>query len=156
MSEKRPLRLRRCGIGPAPQRHCKVFGVLYSEHLQAKGGHPHWKGGTGPVRNPFRHSGEQSTRSCSGRVPSGEGPLRRHAPGAPSWKGQEAEYVLFSGELPGGKLYRGHELGILRSLLRQAKLLYENAWLYEEEKKHLSEKEKIFRDLHDGIGGIMS
>lgn len=91
-----------------------------------------------------------------------ESPLREKAPSEdmllalPLGKGQEAEYVLFSGELPGGSFYRGHELGILRSLLRQAKLLYENAWLYEEEKKHLSEKEKIFRDLHNGIGGIMS
>ncbi|SPF47953.1 membrane hypothetical protein [Syntrophobacter sp. SbD1] len=91
-----------------------------------------------------------------------ESPLKEKAPSAdmllalPMGRGQEVDYVLFSGELPGGKLYGSHELRILRSLLRQAKLLYENAWLYEEEKRHLSEKEKIFRDLHDGIGGIMT
>jgi signal transduction histidine kinase len=73
--------------------------------------------------------------------------------------------VVLLGELPGGKLYSSRELGILRSLLREAKLLYENAWLYdenlrqcrlilEEEKRHLSEKETIIRDLHDGLGGI--
>jgi signal transduction histidine kinase len=85
----------------------------------------------------------------------------------PLGRGEEAEYILLLGELPGGKLYGNREMGILRSLLNQAKLLYENAWLYdenlrycrailEEEKKHLEEKEKILRDLHDGIGGIMT
>jgi signal transduction histidine kinase len=85
----------------------------------------------------------------------------------PFGRGEDAEYILLLGELPGGKLYGNHEMGILRSLLNQAKLLYENAWLYDEnlrycrailaeEKKHLEEKEKILRDLHDGIGGIMT
>ncbi|MFZ0930686.1 MAG: ATP-binding protein [Syntrophobacteraceae bacterium] len=101
-------------------------------------------------------------RGTSDPVLLWESPLKEKAPSAdmllalPLGRGQEAEYVLFSGELPGGKLYGSRELEILRSLLRQAKLLYENAWLYEEEKRHLSEKEKIFRDLHDGIGGIMT
>ena len=101
-------------------------------------------------------------RGTSDPVLLWESPLKEKAPSAdmllalPLGRGQEAEYVLFSGELPGGKLYGSHELEILRSLLRQAKLLYENAWLYEEGKRHLSEKEKIFRDLHDGIGGIMT
>jgi signal transduction histidine kinase len=91
-----------------------------------------------------------------------ESPLRESAPSAdmllalPLGRREEADYVLFSGELPGGKLYGSNELRILRSLLRQAKLLYENAWLYEYEKRHLCEKEKILLDLHDGIGGIMA
>ncbi|MGO9018818.1 MAG: sensor histidine kinase [Syntrophobacteraceae bacterium] len=101
-------------------------------------------------------------RGTSDPVLLWESPLKEKAPSAdmllalPLGRGPEAEYVLFSGELPGRKLYGSRELEIMRSLLRQAKLLYENAWLYEEEKRHLSEKEKIFRDLHDGIGGIMT
>jgi signal transduction histidine kinase len=101
-------------------------------------------------------------RGTSDPVLLWESPLKEKATCAdmllalPLGRGEEADYVLFSGELPGGKLYGSHELRILRSLLRQAKLLYENAWLYEEEKRHLSEKEKILRDLHDGIGGIMT
>jgi signal transduction histidine kinase len=85
----------------------------------------------------------------------------------PLGRGEEAEYILLLGELPGGKLYGNREMAVLRSLLNQAKLLYENAWLYdenlkhcrtiiEEERRHLQEKEKILRDLHDGLGGIMT
>ena len=85
----------------------------------------------------------------------------------PLGRGDEADYVLFLGELPTGEIYGSYEIGILRSLLVHARLLYENAWLYdenlrycrtiiEEGKKHLVEKEKILRDLHDGIGGIMT
>jgi signal transduction histidine kinase len=83
--------------------------------------------------------------------------------------GQEdrVDHVLLLGELPTGKLYGSYEMGILNSLLMQARLLYANAQLYDEnlrycrailseEKRHVSEKEIILRDLHDGIGGIVT
>ncbi|RPJ11665.1 MAG: hypothetical protein EHM36_01025, partial [Deltaproteobacteria bacterium] len=61
--------------------------------------------------------------------------------------------------------YSRQNLVILKALLGHAKILYENAILYDEnirhakvrlieEKRYLLEKEKIMKDIHDGIGGI--
>ncbi len=85
----------------------------------------------------------------------------------PFGKGKETECALLLGELPKRRFYSKDDMNIMRSLLKQARILYENAFLYddnirhckmilEEEKKHILEKEKILRDLHDGIGGIMT
>ena len=105
-------------------------------------------------------------------VPLWQSPLQRKVPegstyylALPIARDGETECVVLLGELPGGRLYSTRELGILSSLLREARLLYDNACLYdenlrhcrlmiEEEKRHLREKEKIVRELHDGLGGI--
>ena len=47
----------------------------------------------------------------------------------PLGKGEETEYLILLGELPRGSAYGFLEMGILRSLLAQAKLFYENACL---------------------------
>jgi signal transduction histidine kinase len=111
-------------------------------------------------------------RGLSAPVSLWQSPLQKEIPEGDSFylalplsRDGEAECVMLLGELPESRLYSTHELGILHSLLREAKLLYENARLHEdnlkhcrlmieEEKRHLREKEKIVRDLHDGIGGI--
>jgi signal transduction histidine kinase len=83
----------------------------------------------------------------------------------PLTRAKETDYVVLLGELPGGRLYSSQDLSLLRSLLHEANLLYENAWFYdenlkncrfilEEERRHLNEKERIIRDLHDGLGSI--
>jgi signal transduction histidine kinase len=85
----------------------------------------------------------------------------------PFGKGKETECALLLGELPERRFYSRDDMNIMRSILKQARILYENAFLYddnirhcrmiiEEEKRHILEKEKILRDLHDGIGGIMT
>ena len=81
--------------------------------------------------------------------------------------GQEAIVVLLLGELQNGRFYSSRDLMVLKALLVQAKALYENAILYEEhireynarlleEQRHADEKETILKDLHDGIGGMVS
>lgn len=83
-------------------------------------------------------------------------PLRRQ---------QTLDYVLLLGELSTGRFYSRHDLKILDALLFQARLFYENAYLYEEnlektkalareEKRNNLERERILKDLHDGLGGI--
>ncbi|MBN1568682.1 MAG: hypothetical protein JXA73_12615 [Acidobacteria bacterium] len=82
-------------------------------------------------------------------------PLRRQ---------ESVEYVLLLGELSTGRFYSRKDLTILKSLLIQARLLYENAHLYQEnlrqaqalvleEKRSSRERERILKDLHDGLGG---
>jgi signal transduction histidine kinase len=82
-------------------------------------------------------------------------------------KEQEPDAVLMLGGLQSKKFYSRHDLAVLNALLVQAKTIYENAVLYEEnlrqrsarlmeEQRHLKEKEMILKDLHDGIGGVAS
>ena len=74
-------------------------------------------------------------------------------------------HLILPGYPESGKLYTQHQLTLLNTLLIQANLLYNNAALFAdnikqtrarlmEEKRNTREKEKILRDLHDGIGGI--
>ena len=74
-------------------------------------------------------------------------------------------HLVLMGYPESGKLYTQHHLSLLNTLLIQANLLYNNAALFAdnikqtrarlmEEKRNTREKEKILRDLHDGIGGI--
>ncbi len=84
--------------------------------------------------------------------------------GLPLGKGETPEYAVLMSELR-DRFYSNHDMNILRSLLKQARILYENALYYrenirqyrtilEKERAYRLEKEKIMRDLHDGIGGI--
>ncbi|MDA8169183.1 MAG: histidine kinase [Nitrospiraceae bacterium] len=84
--------------------------------------------------------------------------------GLPLGKGETAEYAVLMGQLQ-NRFYSKQDMQVLRSLLKQARILYENAAYYEEnikqyrtilekERSYRLEKEKILRDLHDGIGGI--
>ncbi|MBP8644642.1 MAG: hypothetical protein KBH99_00800 [Syntrophobacteraceae bacterium] len=83
----------------------------------------------------------------------------------PVGKGEEVHHVLLLGGLPGGRFYSRHDMAVLKTLLTQARMTYENALLYEENlkhhhdrlaeaRRHMREKEKMVKDLHDGIGGI--
>ncbi len=74
-------------------------------------------------------------------------------------------HLILLGYPESGRLYTQHHLTLLNTLLIQASLLYSNAALFAdnirqtrarlmEEKRNTREKEKILRDLHDGIGGI--
>lgn len=85
--------------------------------------------------------------------------------GLPVGKGPEVHRLILLGALPGGRLYTRLDWTILKALLTQARMTYENALLYEEnlrhhrarleeERNHAREKEKILKELHDGIGGI--
>lgn len=79
----------------------------------------------------------------------------------------EVNTVVLLGALTNGRFYSGRDLAALNALFLQADTMRENAILYEqnisecnarlaEEQKHLSEREAIMKDLHDGIGGIAS
>lgn len=79
--------------------------------------------------------------------------------------GTGAEAVFLLGGLPGRRFYSRRDLAVLKALLAQATAFHENALLYDEnfrqrnarlieEQRHADEKEAIFKDLHDGIGGI--
>ena len=85
----------------------------------------------------------------------------------PICRRKETHHLLLLGALPEGGLYSHQDVEALTSLLKQAQIVYDNALLYEEnaqqsaarqleERQHQREKEKILKDLHDGIGGITS
>jgi signal transduction histidine kinase len=78
---------------------------------------------------------------------------------------EKTDAIILLAERSSGKFYSRNDFAVLRSLLRQANILYENSRLYKEsmdqfnarlkeEKMHAMEKERILQDLHDGIGGM--
>lgn len=92
-------------------------------------------------------------------------PYRGMLVALPLGRDGSVEHVLLLGELSSGKFYARHDLTVLKTLSKQAHLLYENALLYEEnirqanallleERRSAREREKILKDLHDGLGGI--
>ena len=66
--------------------------------------------------------------------------------------------VLYLGEFANRNRFSKKGFSVLTALLKQTNLLYENAALYEEgmkiREKSVAVKEKMLKELHDGLGGI--
>ncbi len=78
---------------------------------------------------------------------------------------QKIKFIVYLGYPQGNRLYSAQQVNLMTTLLIQANLLYNNAVLFAdnikqtrarliEAKRNVKEKEKILKDLHDGIGGI--
>jgi signal transduction histidine kinase len=85
----------------------------------------------------------------------------------PVGKGDEAQAVILLGALPKERFYTRRHITMLAGLLGLAEILLQNARLYEanirqtkmsleKENMYLREKEKMLKDLHDGVGGIVT
>ncbi|MEN6438314.1 MAG: ATP-binding protein [Syntrophobacter sp.] len=81
--------------------------------------------------------------------------------------GEELKAVILLGSLPEVSFYNRDHIAILTGLLGLANILVQSADLYDEafrqkrisvekERMYLKEKENMLRDLHDGVGGIMT
>ncbi|HEY3357970.1 MAG TPA: histidine kinase [Polyangia bacterium] len=76
----------------------------------------------------------------------------------------EVTAALLLGVRPGGRFYSRPVVSVLRALLKQTGILYDNACLFEEharqqeatrerDRRQLAERDALMRDLHDGLGG---
>jgi len=81
--------------------------------------------------------------------------------------GESLKAVILLGSLPRVSFYNRNHIAILSELLARANMLVQSADLYDEafrqkrisvekERMYLKEKESLLRDLHDGVGGIMT
>jgi signal transduction histidine kinase len=85
----------------------------------------------------------------------------------PVGKGDEVQAVILLGAFPEGGFYTRRHIVILAGLLGLAEILLQNAGLHEanirqsrisleKERMYSREKEKMLKDLHDGVGGIVT